>query len=82
MKRLLCTIAATIALAGCDPQKEEIVEVNEQGHRVEATGKRCYRGGALEIVELEGHEYVLFRDMNGCGITHSGGCKCHTKKGD
>ena len=66
MRFLLFAVVA-VCLCGCNPIREDL---NEHGHLIESTDKLCTRGGGLEIVELEGHEYVLFRYFRGCGITH------------
>lgn len=79
MKKLILASLCAIALLGCDPEE---VEVNEVGRQVFRSNESqfMYRSyGELKIVELEGHDYVLFMYDRGCGITHSGGCKCHNK---
>ena len=78
MKRVVLALGIISALVGCEPIKEKF---NERGHRIlESDNDRYYN--ALETVEFEGHEYVIYRVYRGGGITHSGGCKCRDKKGE
>ena len=80
MRKLVFALAAVVALVGCEPQEKD----------KEATNKGCAivpgiwpaTNGELQTVEYNGHEYVLYRYLRGCGITHSGGCPCIGKKED
>ena len=78
MKKFLFILLLTIICAGCNIVEKKIQEVKDERamYGVHTTG------GSTEyhIVNIDGHQYIVFRSAYGISVLHSESCSCKNKK--
>lgn len=78
--KIICVLLAVLAiceLTGCDEHKKEGRLSNMR--RDEGIVKYTY-GGCIRVVNIDGHDYLLYAQDRGGGICHSASCKCMKEK--